>query len=254
MLKKIPILLCASLLLLAAPRPLLAEGADEMQATLGAYRGMVEEHLTGVLNTVKALAATEDVQSADWDRMRGALAALAGRTPDAVAVWFAKPDGSYYTVAKGATGLNMSDRSYFPPLMAGKDVNDSLVLGRSTGERQIVVGTPVMQGGRIVGAVGAAISAVKLSTLVDQRMTLPANMAFYALDSQGKTALHRDPALIFQYPADLGDPSLAAAVRKMLAAPEGVVHYSFRGVAKTAHFQKSAVTDWVFAIAVSQGR
>src|SRR5262245_49537933 len=142
MLKKIPILLCASLLLLVAPRPLLAEGADAAQATLGAYRGMVEEHLAGVLNTIKALAATDEVQSADWDRMKGALMEIGSRMPDATTLWFANPDGSYYTVQKGATGLNMSDRAYFPPLMAGKDVNDSLVVGRSTGERQIIVGTP----------------------------------------------------------------------------------------------------------------
>lgn len=256
MLKKIPMLLCAALLLASLSRPL--AGAAEPQpgidqVALGAYRGMVEEHLAGALNTVKALAATQDVQSADWNRMKGALAEVAGRMPDAVTVWFARPDGSYYTIDKGAiVGLNMSDRSYFPPLMAGKDVNDSLVLGRSTGERQIIVATPVVQGGRIVGAVGVAVSAVKLSKLVDQQLNLPVNMVFYALDARGQTALHRDPALIFQFPAEIGDPSLAAAVREMLAAPEGEVHYSFRGVAKTAYFQKSTIMDWVFAIGVSQ--
>ena len=257
MLKKIHILLCASLLLLALP-PKLAGAADPQggldQAMVGAYRGMVEEHLAGVLNTVKALAATEEVQSADWDRMKGALTEVGGRMPDATTLWFANPDGSYYTVQKGATGLNMSDRAYFPPLMAGKDVNDALVLGRSTGERQIIVETPVMKDGNIVGAVGVAVSADKLSKLIDERLNLPANMVFFALDAQGQTALHRDPALIFQYPAQVGDASLASAVREMLAAPQGAAQYSFRGVPKTAYFQKSATTGWVFAISVPKGQ
>jgi methyl-accepting chemotaxis protein len=254
MLRKISILLCASLLLLAAPRAVLAEDAGEMQTIVGAYRGMVEEHLAGVMNTIKGLAATEEVQSADWDRMKGALAAVGSRMPDATTLFFANPDGSYYTVQKGATGLNMSDRAYFPPLMAGKDVNDSLVLGRSTGERQIIVGTPVMKDGRIVGAVGVAISAEQLSKLIDERLNLPASMVFFALDARGQTALHRDPKLIFQYPAEVGGGSLAAAVKEMLAAPKGEVHYNFRGADKAAYFQKSAAMDWVFAIGVTKAQ
>jgi C4-dicarboxylate-specific signal transduction histidine kinase len=252
--RKISILLCASLLLLAAPRGALAEDAGGMQATVGAYRGMVEEHMAGVLNTIKALAATAEVQSADWDRMKGALTEVGSRMPDATTLWFANPDGSYYTVQKGATGVNMSDRAYFPPLMAGKDVIDSLVLGRSTGERQIIVATPVKKGGRIVGIVGTAISAEKLSKLIDQRLNLPANMVFFALDARGQTALHRDPKLIFQYPAEVGGASLAGAVREMLAAPEGEVHYTFRGADKMAYFQKSAAMDWVFAIGVTKAQ
>ena len=52
----------------------------------------------------------------------------------------------------------------------------------------------------------------------------------------------------------LGLPEDRARLREMLAAPQGAAQYSFRGLPKTAYFQKSATTGWVFAISVPKGQ
>jgi len=76
-------------------------------------------------------------------------------------------------------------------------------------------------------------------------------VVFYALDAQGQTALHRAGELIFAFPSDVGSPTLSDAVTTMLSRPEGVVRYRYAGSEKTALFQRSQLTGWVFVLGKS---
>ncbi len=252
MFKTLSLLICASFLLLfSLPSPAqTAKGAIEVDGriVLGAYQGMVEEHLFGILHGLSALAATQDVVSGDWERVKGPLAAFKRDAPTATAMWFARPDGSYFTVEGGRARQSLEDRDYFPVLMSGKAVAGSLVISKSTGERSVIVAAPITKDGKVVGALGASLSVEALAKLVESRAGLPKDLIFYALDAQGRTALHRDSSLIFQFPSDIGDQSLKAAVQTMLSAPEGVVNYTFRGSHRTAIFVKSEATGWVFVL------
>lgn len=235
-------------LLFASPATAAEEVTGELPVVLDAARGLVEEHLQGVLNGLQALAVTQDVTSGDWERIRVPLNALGAGVSTRAAMWYARPDGSYLTVEKGKMGATLSDRDYFPALMKGEHVLGSLVVSKSTGERSVVVATPVLKGAKVVGALGATLSAPKLAKLVDDQLALPEGVIFYALDQKGLTALHRETPLIFQYPSDVGDPSLKDAVRQMLAEPKGTVHYTFRGARRNVLFQRSDRTGWVFAV------
>ena len=115
MIKKMLVILCAGVVLLSAPAPSFAEGAGgaftvDARIALDAYRGLVEDHLTGALYGLKALAATGDVQSGDWDRIKGPLGQFSADMPNDAVMWFAKTDGSYATVEKDrkSTRLNSS--------------------------------------------------------------------------------------------------------------------------------------------------
>lgn len=243
-------------LLALAPFPLLraqtpqATPRLDAQLALRAFESLTDQHLEDVLSALKALATTQEAMSANWPQLEPPLTQLARRLSASAAVWFARPDGSYYTVASGLTDQSLSGREYFPELIHGKDVIGSLVISKSTGERSVIVATPVASGGRIIGALGVSLSATKLAALVDDGIKPPADLVFYALDSRGRTALHRQTDLIFQFPSDIGDQSLKSAVRQMLSEPEGVVHYTFRGTHRTAVFRRSARTGWVFALGV----
>lgn len=253
--RTILLLLGASLLaLLSLP----SSRAQELQPspsldarlTLRACESLTDQHLEDVLTALKALAATQEAVAGDWQRLRPPLSQLARGLSTSAAVWFARPDGSYYTVASGLTGQSLSGRHYFPGLIRGKDVIGSLVISKSTGERSVIVATPIVSEGRITGALGVSLSATKLSARVRDGIKPPANFVFYALDSQGRTAVHEQSDLIFQFPSDLGDQSLKSAVKRMLSAPEGVVHYTFRNTRRTAVFRRSARTGWVFALGI----
>ena len=96
-----------------------------------------------------------------------------------------------------------------------------------------------------------ASDAAKLAASLDQAIRFPADVVFYALDELGQTALHRAGELIFVFPSDVGSPTLSDAVKTMLSRPEGVVGYRYAGSEKTALFQRSQLTGWVFVLGKS---
>ena len=250
---------CAFLLMGLSPSISLAEGSNETfqvdaRLVLNSCEGMVEQHLTGVLDGLKVLAATEDGKSGSWKRIKPPLAQFSSSVTTNAAIWYARRDGSYFTVEKGLTRQNIKDREYFSSmLMQGKDVLGTLVVSRSTGQRVAVVATPITRRGKVTGVLGASISMTKLAKLVTDQMQLPSHVIFYALDANGLTALHKESSLIFQFPSDIGDQSLKSAVKKMLSEPEGIVRYTWQGEPREVMFKKSKVTGWVFALGISHG-
>lgn len=230
-----------------------AEGTDrdfamDARVTLDAFRATVDARLEGMLALTRTLAATEEARSGDWARIRGPLAVLASHASEQAAVWYARPDGSYSTVEKGLTGESLRERAYFPELLAGREVVGALVISKSTGRRSVIVASPVMVDGKVSGAVGVSLDAAKLAATLDQAIRFPPDVVFYALDGEGRTALHRAGELIFVFPSDVGSPTLGDAVKTMLARPEGIVHYEYGGSDKTAVFARSALTGWTLVL------
>lgn len=223
----------------------------EARVALDAYRATVEARLGGALIGTRLVAAQGVVRSGEWSAIRGPLAALAANVPEQAAVWFAKPDGTYFTVDKGRTDVSLRDRDYFPKLLAGRDVVGALVISKSTGKRSLIVASPVMAGDKVIGAVGVSLDAVQLATSIGESIRFPSDIVFYALDERGQTALHRAGDLIFAFPSDVGGPTLRDSVKTMLGQPEGVVHYNFGGSDRTAVFQRSSLTGWVFVLGKS---
>jgi hypothetical protein len=189
------------------------------------------------------------VRSGEWDTMKGLLTKFSKSGINASAVWFAYPDGSYYTVEKGLTDQNLRDRSYFPVLMAGNDVVGYLVISKTTGKRSAVIAVPVNKDEKVIGALGVSLSVEEMSRMLEGKMDLPKDMVFYALDAKGQTSLHRISSLLFAFPSDMGSKTLKKAVDEMLSKKEGVVKYDFHGK-KTVVFKRSGLTGWIFAMGV----
>lgn len=227
--------------------------AASLRVLLNSFSALGEGHVESVLNGLRLISATKEAQSGEWENMKTVLAEFGRSGIKAEAVWFVLPDGSFYTVEKGLTGLNLNDRLYFPRLMAGEEITGELVLGKSTGKRTAVVAVPVRENGKIIGAIGTSLSVEDISRMIDEKMGLPDNIIFYALDKNGQTSLHRVSALLFGYPSDMGSKSLAKTIEEMLAKPEGVVTYDFYGE-RQVFFKRSPLTGWVFAIGIVTGK
>lgn len=216
---------------------------------LSAYRALAEDHLSGILAAEHAIAATTDAQSTDWTRIKPALASLARDVTTEAAVWYAMPDGRYYTVDDDLNKESLQDRAYFPALLAGTPVNGALVISKSTGHRSIIVAAPVIKNGKVVAAIGVSVRARLLAAMIAEKTRMPDNLIFYALDAEGRTAIHKDPERMFEFPSDMGDRSLRAAVNTILKAPSGSVSYEFRGKKKKALFETSGILGWHFVLA-----
>jgi hypothetical protein len=224
-----------------------------MRLYLNSFAALGEGHIESVLRDLRLISITDEARSGEWGKMKGLLAQLEGSGIKSAAVWFARPDGSYYSVERGLTALSLRDRPYFPRLLAGEEIKGDLVISKSTGSRTAIVAVPIKEDGKLIGALGASLSVEDISRLIDEKMGLPGTMVFYALDQKGQTSLHRVSTLLFAYPSDMGSHSLTKTVGKMLAEPEGVVTYDFHGD-RTVVFRKFPLTGWVYAIGIVTGR
>jgi C4-dicarboxylate-specific signal transduction histidine kinase len=227
-----------------SPKP---ERAIDIRVVLSALSALADRRIESMADALTVAARGQDVQSLEWDRMKPLLAVAEERFGPAN-VWFARPDGSYFTVEKGLTGMNLKDRPYFPKVMAGQTSVGELVVSRATGGNTVIVAVPVMQEGKAVGALGASIYLDRLAQQLKKAAPLPEGVVFYALDGKGQIALHTQEGRIFQEAAQLGGPTLTEAVRRMLATPEGVVSYDFEGARQKAIYHTSALTGWKFAV------
>jgi methyl-accepting chemotaxis protein len=222
----------------------------DAQVVLNAYQGLVEEHLAGVLHSIRAVAVSSEAKSANWERTKPILDRLSNDLETDAAVWYAMPDGTYFsTDAEGLTEKNLSDRSYFPRLMSGKDVEGDLVLSKSTGHRSVVVATPVMADGKVVAAIGVSLRLRLISQFVEKNTQLPTNMYFYSMNADALISTHRNIDRMFKHPTDIGDESLGPAFANSLKSEKGELDYSLNGKKISAIFQKSKALDWHFFIA-----
>ena len=175
------------------------EQADRMDTKVGvsAVVALADSHISSYANVLEALAMTQEVQSGDWDEMVGLLAKVEqAQVPNIV--WFVLPDGSYYTVELGKTDQNLSNRTYFPGLMAGNNVLGDLVVSKATGKKSLIAASPVMREGEVIGGLGASIFLDDLSNTLGEELALPDDMVFYATTEAGEVVLHSDTQLIFE--------------------------------------------------------
>jgi len=209
-------------LLVVAPGCGEKETTSKMDVTIGvsALVALADSHIEGCVSSMEVLAMTQEVQSGNWEDMVRLLAKV-DETQAPGTRWFVLPDGSYSTVELGKTDKSISDRAYFPGLMAGGNVLGDVVVSRSTGRKSLIAAVPVVREGKVIGGLGTSIFLSDLSSLLTGELGLPGDMVFYAVTAEDEVVLHSNAELILQE-----DPALA----------------------KNVVFATSALTGWRFAL------
>ena len=220
---------------------------------LHSFVSLSDGHLQKLADALSLLASTDAVRSREWARIRGPLAD-AKRLNVPATVWFALPNGTYWTVAQGRVAENLADRPYFPRVLAGETVIGNLVVSRSTKRNSAIIAVPVRgRDSSVIGVLGASVNLESLAALLRQEMGgMPAGLLFYAIDAQPLGALNSDSSLIFTEPMKLGDEGMRRAFTEMLSNQQGVVTYAFRGSRRTVLYRKSPVTGWWYGFGVTQ--
>jgi hypothetical protein len=172
---------------------------DRMDTSVGvsALVALADSHISSYANALDALAMTQEVQSGNWDEMVGLLTEVEqAQVPGTV--WFVLPDGSYSSVDLGKTDQNISDRAYFPGLIAGNKVLGNLVVSKSTGKKSLIAASPIIKDGEVIGGLGVSIFLDDLSNTLTEELSLPDDMVFYATSEAGNVTLDSDTQLIFE--------------------------------------------------------
>ncbi len=257
--------LCAVLLLNFAPHQvygavpgaLVGESShfsSDARVALGAYRGMVEEHAEGIVRALRIIANTTEAKSGTWEALKSVLTRYSDDLPTDATAWFVLPDGSYYaTETSGMTEQNLKDRHYFPALMSGKEVFGDLVISKSTGHRSVIIASPVVSEGKVIGGVGVSLRVRLLSELVDKHMPLPPDSYFYALERDTRIVLHRKAERMFKTPSDVGDEALGEEFKRVLREDHGTFEYTLNGKKMAAIYESSPMLGWYFFIAKEIG-
>jgi len=200
-----------------------------------------------ILRPFEVLAITPVVQSGEWQTIQPLLAQLEKTDPGAW-TWYANTDGSYYTVTDGLTSANLKNRSYFPVVLAGDESVGTVVVSHSTGKNVGIVAVPVKKQGTVTGVLGAS---VYLDTLTDTlRQDIPEPFTFFAIDSDGKFALHSEKGQISRDISTIGaETTFGKAIAMIRAQDSGTVAYEDGGVHYIARFRSSPLTAWRFVVA-----
>jgi hypothetical protein len=221
---------------------------------LNGYRGMVEEHINGVIRSLRVIALSDEAKSGSWDKVKPFLERFSEDLTTDATTWFAHPDGRYFSTAQDdVTEENLKDRDYFPTLMSGKEVFGDLVISKSTGHRSVIVAVPVKQDDKTIGAVGVSLRVRLLSELVNATLQLPADTYFYALDRDTRIVLHRNAERMFKTPTDVGDETLGAEFKRALQQKSGTFDYELQGKKISSIFESSPKLGWYFFIARELG-
>ena len=226
---------------------------EDAQSLLSAFVSYTDLRMSSVQQSIAILASTAEAQSGKWKKMKPLLSAYE-QSDGGLVVWFVRPDGTYDTVDRGLMNVRLSDRAYFPGLMAGEKVMGALVVSKSTGKRSAIIAVPIKRGGKVIGAIGASLFLEKLADQVDSTLALRPEVAFFALAPNGLTTLHKITKREFLDPRDLGSETLKKAANEMLSHSAGETSYQFDNATKTAVYRTSPLTQWKFAITFSRAQ
>ncbi len=233
---------------LAAPAQTGAISVDGNVA-LSSLVALTEGHLRTMADTLELLASTKAAQAGDWMQLAPHLRERASSNVPAV-MWYANPDGTYWTLDAGLQKGTLADRPYFARVRAGSTVIGDLVVSRSTGKEVAVVAVPVTSSsGAVTGVLGASIYLQPLSELIAREMGIGPNAIFWAIDGRGIIAIHSDTSNIFMEPSAMS-PELKAVTQEMLTSEGGVATYTFRGRTRTVIYRRSVLTSWHFGFGV----
>jgi hypothetical protein len=225
-------------------------GERDARRMLSAFAAYTDLRMNSVKQTLEILAGTNEVKSGKWESMKDLLNVYQ-KSDDALTVWYALPDGTYYTAEKGLMNVKLSDRSYFPDLMDGKTIFGALVISKSTGQRSAVIAIPIQQKEKTVGGIGVSLFLDRLAEHINSILDLGSDLSFFALNRDGLTTLHRKIERQFLDPRELGSETLKNATNEMILKQSGEVTYVFDNVTKKALYRTSPLTGWKFAIAFS---
>ena len=214
------------------------------QSILNLIMTSFEERLLGIISSLRILASCAEVKSGDWSLIRPLLEKF-NINYEGLALYIL-PDGGYYTVQRDWTGLNLSNRGYFPDLLEGKEVLGYQVLSRSTGKRSVVFAVPVMDNGKISAFVGLSAFFENWNFSLIERLVLLPDIHFYVFDAQNSLAMTDDTALLL---GSLDYPVVGLSERLGgLSADDGSLIYSDGESLNTAYFKKSTQCGWTFVI------
>jgi methyl-accepting chemotaxis protein len=174
--------------------------SSKARAEASAIASRYVEHLRSNMDSITGyLRIVANIQTIKEARDRDAIVSVLADMFDTIGtfdvLYFIWPNGT--AIRSIGTEFDANDRDYFKNVSSTKSsyVSDVLI-SKSTGKPSIVVCEPVMNGGRLVGMLGATYSLEKMSHIIDRAQFNESGHNFI-IDSRGLViAAPRQPDIV----------------------------------------------------------
>jgi len=194
------------------------------------------------LAMLQQIARSPEAGSAKWEAIYPQLEAISHRLPGVY--FFVLPDGNYYSVDKGYTNLNLSNRGYFESLFAGNPVLGYEIYSRSSGQKSALMAAPIIVQGKVVGALGSSLFLDDMHVRVNRELSIPEDYTWFAVNNQGLTMLDQDKDFIFMNALTQGTPSLSKAISEALKGSDGEIEYDLGNTTRKGRYARLPSLDW----------
>lgn len=203
------------------------------------------------LHLLEQTAQSPEALSGDWNGIYPYLQNLSYRLPGVY--FYVLPDGNYYSVSKGYTNLNLSNRGYFESLFQGNPVKGYEIYSRSTGKKSGLMAAPIYSDGKVCGALGASIFLDELHAKLNRELIIPQDYTWFVVNSDGLIMLDQDQDFIFmnvltQYPESIQD-----AMTTALRSSSGSISYRIGNTSREGFYQKLPNLDWWMFLVKKEG-
>lgn len=195
---------------------------------------LVAANVTGWLDTnIKALqgnALLPDIRSSDPARQTPVLHAMVNTYKWSYLASTIGSDGKNIARSDTVALTDYADRDYFREAVAGKEVAQQVLIGRSSGKPAVVLAVPYQVSG---GANGVLMTSSHLTEVTDAvAATRIGHTGFsFLLDDKGRVVAHRAP----EYQGKLADLSKHPAFQATRAAGSAKVMFEEDGKQYVAH-------------------
>ncbi len=195
---------------------------------------------------VQMLADTDAVRARDMGMLRQYISSRENMFEKYESLFIADRTGSYITIT-GKTG-SIADRDYFYRVMDGETVVEDPLVSKETGNRVIVIASPVKDNtGSIIGLIAGTVEFSQVSDLIRSARLGDTGYA-YMINREGIVVDHPQKELLSTNLLQHETQSLVEITEEMVNGEKGVGYYEFEGIKKIAAYAPLETSDWVMAM------
>ena len=223
------------------------ENQELNNCMLSSFGTLVENQINKNLEIQRILSRTAELKSGKW-MLAKELISTYQLYEEFSLIWYSLPDGNYYRSDIGLTDKNLFDREYFPKLLNKNEVFGSMVTGKTSGNKSIIIAVPVISNSEVVSILGSSIYCNEFADHIVKAINLPQNIFFFVLDSDGNIIINSNKEMLIENTFNEGTTSLKESSKRIFEDSEGYDEFEYNNKLHKIIFKKSLVTGWYYVI------